>query len=122
MSLDHLDWGHTDIERLRKGEVSGQFWSIYYDCEDTGSNQILRAMESIDVTKRMINLYPDTFKFVTSTHQFKKAVKHGRIASMMGMEGGQMMDSSLAALRLFYDLGIRYMTVSVSTSCINKIK
>ncbi|ORE08701.1 hypothetical protein BCV72DRAFT_248647 [Rhizopus microsporus var. microsporus] len=110
MNLTHLNWGHTDISRLREGQVSGVFWSIYYDCEDTSSNQVLKAMESIDVTKRMINLYPETFQLATSTKEFRKAFKKGRIASMMGIEGGQMIDNSLAALRLFYDLGVRYMT------------
>ncbi|CAO3670564.1 unnamed protein product [Rhizopus microsporus] len=112
MNLTHLNWGHTDISRLREGQVSGVFWSIYYDCEDTSSNQVLKAMESIDVTKRMINLYPETFQLATSTKEFRKAFKKGRIASMMGIEGGQMIDNSLAALRLFYDLGVRYMTLT----------
>jgi microsomal dipeptidase-like Zn-dependent dipeptidase len=60
----------------------------------------------------MINLYPETFQLATNTKEFRKAFKKGRIASMMGIEGGQMIDNSLAALRLFYDLGVRYMTVS----------
>ncbi|KAL0582123.1 hypothetical protein ABG067_008166, partial [Albugo candida] len=104
------NWSHTDIERLHEGHVSGQFWSIYFDCEFTDQNQVLKAMESIDATKRMIDLYPKTFKFVTNTKQFEKATRHGRIASMMGMEGGQMIDSNMAALRQFYALGVRYMT------------
>ncbi|KAI8379172.1 uncharacterized protein BYT42DRAFT_496220 [Radiomyces spectabilis] len=112
--INHLDFnhleGHTDIERLHRGHLTGQFWSIYYDCEDTSQNQVLKAMESIDVTKRMIALHPDTFQLVTSTKEFQDAYLHRRIGSMMGMEGGQMIDNSLAALRLFYDLGVRYMT------------
>ncbi|KAI9272018.1 membrane dipeptidase-domain-containing protein [Sporodiniella umbellata] len=112
LNLTHLNWGHTDIERLRKGQLAGQFWSIYYDCDDTSSNQVLRALESIDVTKRMIKLYPETFQLATSTKEFKKAFKKGRVASMMGIEGGQMIDSSMAALRQFYDLGVRYMTLT----------
>jgi membrane dipeptidase len=111
MDLTRLDWGHTDIERLHEGHVGGQFWSIYYPCDRTQDNQILGALEAIDVTKRMINKYPKTFQFVTNTHQYKKAQKHHRIASMMGVEGGQMIDNSLAVLRQFYDLGVRYMTV-----------
>lgn len=111
LNLTHLDEGHTDIERLRHGGVGGQFWSVYYPCESKDVNQALMAMESIDVLKRMIDLYPDTFRYVTTTHEFKKAYKHGRIASMLGMEGGQYIGNSLAALRTFYDLGVRYMTV-----------
>jgi membrane dipeptidase len=69
-------------------------------------------MESIDAVKRMIGLHPKTFQFVTSTKEFKKAYRNRRVASMMGMEGGQMIGNSMAALRTFYDLGVRYMTVS----------
>lgn len=70
------------------------------------------------MTKRMINLYPETFQLATNTKEFKKAFKNGRIASMMGIEGGQMIDSSMAALRQFYELGVRYMTVSTLTMVI----
>ncbi|KAG0186038.1 dipeptidase 1 (renal) [Apophysomyces sp. BC1034] len=69
-------------------------------------------MESIDVTKRMINLYRDTFELVTTTKEFEIAFKRGRISSMMGVEGGQMIENSMAALRTFYDLGVRYMTLT----------
>lgn len=112
MNLTELNWGHTDITRIREGHLSGQFWSIYYDCEDSKSNQVLKAMEAIDVTKRMVNLYPETFQLATNTRQFHRAIRHGRVASMMGIEGGQMIDSSMVALRQFFDLGVRYMTVS----------
>ncbi|KAI9030834.1 renal dipeptidase family [Phycomyces nitens] len=111
-NITHLDTGHTDIERLHKGRLTGQFWSVYYDCDRTDENQLLKAMESIDVTKRMVALYPETFQLVTSSKQFRKAFNKGRIGSMLGMEGGQMIDSSMAALRSFYGLGIRYMTLT----------
>ena len=116
--INHLDyahlgnWSHTDITKLRQGGVGGEFWSIYYDC-DVPDNQVLRAIEAIDATRRMIDLNPETFRYVTNTHEYEKATRHGRIASMMGMEGGQMIDSSMAALRQFYQLGVRYMTVSL---------
>lgn len=123
LNLNHLgNWSHTDIERLREGHVSGQFWSIYFDCDvDPAQNQVLRAIESVDATRRMIDLYPDTFQFVINTKEFKRATRHGRIASMMGMEGGQMIDSSMAALRQFYQLGVRYMTVSSDIVYFNRL-
>lgn len=112
LDLVNADWSpHTDISRIRQGHLSGQIWSIYDDC-DNGNNQVLSALESIDATKRMVNLYPETFQLATNTREFQKAVRHGRVASMMGMEGGQMIDSNMAALRQFYELGVRYMTVS----------
>lgn len=114
LDINHLNEGHTDIERLRAGGVGGQFWSIYYPCEAADENQAIKAFESIDATKRMIALYPDTFEYVTDIKGFKKAYKKGKIASMLGMEGGQYISNSLAALRSFYDLGVRYMTVSKS--------
>lgn len=113
LNLTHLDWGHTDITRIREGHLSGQFWSIYYDCEDTKSNQVLKAMEAIDVTKRMVDLYPETFQLATNTRQFHRSIRRGRVASMMGIEGGQMIDSSMVALRQFFELGVRYMTVRI---------
>ncbi|KAL1929549.1 hypothetical protein VTP01DRAFT_1687 [Rhizomucor pusillus] len=112
LDINHLNEGHTDIERLRAGGVGGQFWSIYYPCEAADENQAIKAFESIDATKRMIALYPDTFEYVTDTKGFKKAYKKGKIASMLGMEGGQYISNSLAALRSFYDLGVRYMTLT----------
>lgn len=118
MNFTHFDWGHTDIERLRKGHVGGQVWSIYYPCNLSKDNQVLKAMETIDVVKRMTDLYPRTFEFVTDSREFYRALRHGRIASAMGMEGGQMIDSSMVALRQFYELGIRYMTVRKIFMCL----
>lgn len=113
LNFTKFDWGHTDITRLRQGHVGGQIWSIYYDCEDTEANQLLKAMESIDVVKRMADLYPETFRIASNSKEFEHALRHGKVASAMGIEGGQMIDSSMVALRQFYDLGVRYMTVSV---------
>ncbi|ORZ10788.1 dipeptidase 1-like protein [Absidia repens] len=112
LDIYHLNNSHTDISRIEKGHLMGQFWSVYTECEATDDNQVLAAMESIDAVKRMVQLHPKTFQLVTSTKQFKKAFRNRRVASMMGMEGGQMIGNSMAALRTFYDLGIRYMTLT----------
>lgn len=74
---------------------------------------MLWAIHAIDTTKRMIAKYPDVFEYVTTTEGFKQAMQQGRIASMLGMEGGQYIYNSASALRTFYDLGVRYMTVSI---------
>ncbi|KAJ8658917.1 hypothetical protein O0I10_005299 [Lichtheimia ornata] len=112
LDLTHLDEGHTDITRLHAGGVGGQFWSIYYPCELKEDNQMLWAIHAIDTTKRMIAKYPDVFEYVTTTEGFKQATQQGRIASMLGMEGGQYIYNSASALRTFYDLGVRYMTLT----------
>ncbi|KAI8088901.1 renal dipeptidase family [Halteromyces radiatus] len=112
LDIYHLNNSHTDISRIEKGHLMGQFWSVYTECEAKQDNQVLKAMESIDAIKRMVRLHPKTFQLVTSTKQFKKAYRHRRVASMMGMEGGQMIGNSMAALRTFYDLGVRYMTLT----------
>lgn len=84
-------------------------------------NQMLWAIHAIDTTKRMIAKYPDVFEYVTTTEGFKQATQQGRIASMLGMEGGQYIYNSASALRTFYDLGVRYMTVSINT-CVREKK
>ncbi|KAI9319281.1 renal dipeptidase family [Dichotomocladium elegans] len=112
LDLNHLNVGHTDIERLHAGGVGGQFWSIFYPCEEKNENQMLWAMHAIDTTKRMIAKYPKDFEYVTDTKGFQRAYRHKRIASMLGMEGGQYISNSAAALRQFYELGVRYMTLT----------
>ncbi|KAI8143759.1 membrane dipeptidase-domain-containing protein [Fennellomyces sp. T-0311] len=112
LDLTHLDEGHTDIERLEQGHVGGQFWSIYYVCEMKDENQLIWAMRAIDSTKRMIEKYPETFQYVTNTHDYKRAQRHSKLASMMGLEGGQYLYNSVATLRQLYELGIRYMTLT----------
>jgi len=113
IDLEHMsNDSHTDIERLRKGHVGGQFWSIYYPCEDKEANQVKEGLELIDLVKRMVQRYPETFQLAGSVAEYEDAIKNGRIASMQGIEGGQTIDSSMSALRQFYDAGVRYMTLT----------
>ncbi|KAI9254560.1 membrane dipeptidase-domain-containing protein [Phascolomyces articulosus] len=112
LDLTHLEDSHTDLTKIKEGHLGGQMWSIYAPCEMKEENQILLAFQSIDAIKRVIAKYPETFEYVTNTHEFKKAQRHGKLASTMGLEGGQYIYNSFAALRNFYDLGIRYMTLT----------
>ncbi|CAO3650981.1 unnamed protein product [Cunninghamella echinulata] len=112
LDFQRINNSHTDLERIKKGQLGGQFWSIYTECEDPKLNHQIAAMESIDVVKRMADLYPHQFQLVTNTRQFKKAFRHGRVGSFLGMEGGHIIGNSLAALRTFHDLGVRYMTLT----------
>jgi len=102
----------TDIERLRRGRVGGQFWSVYIDGEITGDEAVRRTVEQIDVVKRMIAAYPKDFEQAFTARDVVRIHRKGRIASLLGIEGGRQIGGSLPALRQFYDLGVRYMTLT----------
>lgn len=112
IDLENMNNSHTDITRLRKGHVGGQFWSIYYPCEDKDANQVKEAEELMDMVQRITKRYPETFQLANSVDEYNEAIKNGRIASMFGVEGGQHIDSSMAVLRQFYESGVRYMTLT----------
>ena len=109
--------GQTDIERLRKGMVGAQFWSVYVPPRAVAEHAAARIqLEQIDLAKRMIERYPDVFELATSPDELVRIFEEGRIASMLGMEGGHAIENSLGALRAFYDLGARYMTLTHSAN------
>jgi len=102
--------GDTDIPRLREGLVGGQFWSVWIP---SGLPQPARAqLEQIDLARRMISAYPDVFLFALKADDVERARREGTIASFLGMENGQALENSLGALRAYYDLGVRYMTLT----------
>ena len=104
--------GHTDLARLAAGGVGGQFWSIYLpgDIADSGFARV--QLEQFDIARQMIDRYPDKLAFAWSAADVERAVKRGRIASMLGMEGGHAIENSLGALRAYRALGARYMTLT----------
>src|SRR3954464_2506770 len=102
----------TDIARLRAGGVGGQFWSVYVPVELTGQSAVTATLEEIDTVHQMVRRYPDTFDLALTADDVERIFKQGRIASLIGMEGGHSIDNSLAALRMFYRLGARYMTLT----------
>ncbi len=106
--------GDTDIPRLRAGLVGGQFWSVYIAGEGGGPYARVQ-LEQIDLARRIIARYPDTFRLATTAAEIRAAHRAGRIASMLGMEGGYALENSLGALRAYYDLGVRYMTLTHNT-------
>ena len=107
--------GQTDIPRLRQGGLSAQFWSVYVPGElKTG---IARTqLEQIDLMRRVIARYPDVFQLASTAKDIRAAKKAGRIGSMLGIEGGHAIENSLGALRAYYDLGVRYMTLTHNTN------
>lgn len=105
---------HTDIERLRKGRVGGQFWSVWVSATLPPIEQVEQTLEQIDLAHSFARRYPDVFEFVTTAAQLRRVHKAGRIASMLGVEGGGQIDERLAILRTYRDLGAAYLTLTHS--------
>jgi membrane dipeptidase len=103
--------GATDLARLKLGGVGAQFWSVYIPGELQGGFARTQ-LEQIDIARRIIAQYPDRLQFATSVADIRAAHKAGKIASLLGMEGGHAIEDSLGALRAYYDLGVRYMTLT----------
>jgi len=103
--------GHADLERLRQGGLGGQFWSVYVPGE-AKSGWAHAQLEQIELARRMIERYPDTFELALTADDVERAFKRGRIGSLLGMEGGHVIENSLGALRAYYRLGARYMTLT----------
>jgi membrane dipeptidase len=107
---------HTDIARLREGGVGGQFWSVYVPASMQGQTAVRVTFEQIDVVHRMVPRYPETFELARTAADVERIFKAGKIASLIGMEGGHSIDNSLATLRMFYAVGARYMTLTHSSN------
>jgi membrane dipeptidase len=104
----------TDIARLRTGGVGGQFWSVYVPADLAGQAAVTATLEQIDIVHRMMRKYPETFELALTADDVERVFKKGKIASLIGMEGGHAIDNSLGALRMFHRLGARYMTITHS--------
>ncbi|MFD3521387.1 dipeptidase [Streptomyces sp. NPDC058653] len=109
---DQSAYLHTDIPRLRAGGVGAQFWSVYVRSDMAGDSAVSATLEQIDVVGRMIARYPDDFAGARTADDMENARRTGRIASLMGAEGGHSINNSLATLRALYALGVRYMTLT----------
>ncbi|HUR94061.1 MAG TPA: dipeptidase [Gemmatimonadales bacterium] len=103
---------HTDLDRLKRGQVAAQFWSIYVDGEMKDSGYARVQLEQFDIARRMVARYPDRLALALTADDIEREVKRGRLASLLGMEGGHAIENSLGALRSYYALGARYMTLT----------
>lgn len=116
--LDALDLAvpqpalQTDIPRLRAGGVGAQFWSVYVPSKLQGDHAVSATLEQIDAVHRLVARYPDTFMLARSAEEAERARTAGRIASLLGAEGGHSIDCSLGTLRMLHALGVRYLTLT----------
>jgi membrane dipeptidase len=106
----------TDIPRLRAGMVGGQFWSVWVPVEIQGYEAVQTTIEQIDLVKRMTAKYRGTFEMAYTAADVRRIHKAGKIASLIGIEGGHQINDSLPVLRQMYDLGARYMTLTHVTN------
>ncbi|MDN3482416.1 dipeptidase [Arthrobacter sp. APC 3897] len=106
----------TDIPALRQGGVAGQFWSVWVHSAIDGAESVQATLEQIDFVHRMAARYPETFRLASTADEVRRSMKDGRIASLIGVEGGSQINGSLAVLRSYARLGARYMTLTWTSS------
>lgn len=111
LAVDQSDAGlHTDLPRLRKGGVGGQFWSVWVPCSEP--HPVTTTLEQIDAAYAMVRRYPADLAFATTADEVERAMAAGQVASLLGAEGGHQIGNSLGTLRMLHRLGVRYLTLT----------
>ena len=103
---------HTDLPRLREGGVGAQFWSVFVPATLTGDAAVTATLEQVDAAHTLIGRYADQLALATTVEDVERAWQQGRIASLMGAEGGHQINESLGTLRMLYRIGVRYLTLT----------
>ena len=103
---------HTDLPRLAAGGVGAQFWSVFVPASIPGDAAVTAVLEQIDLARRMVAAYPQALELALTAADVERIFAAGRVASLLGAEGGHCIASSLGVLRMLYDLGVRYMTLT----------
>lgn len=112
LDVESADTLHTDIPKLRRGGVAAQFWSVFVSTDIRGADAVTATLEQVDFIHRLAAAYPSEFLLATTAADVRTAVAAGRIASLMGAEGGHQIDDSLGVLRMYAMLGVRYLTLT----------
>ncbi|WP_235926022.1 dipeptidase [Actinokineospora pegani] len=115
LTLDQPDL-HTDLAKLARGQVGGQFWSVYVPCSLTGHSAVTAVLEQIELVHELIARHPDRLALATTADQVEQVFASGRTASLLGAEGGHCIAESLGALRALHRLGVRYLTLTHNDS------
>uniref|UniRef100_A0A3B4AIM8 Dipeptidase n=1 Tax=Periophthalmus magnuspinnatus TaxID=409849 RepID=A0A3B4AIM8_9GOBI len=114
VDLNTYNGTHTNIPKIKEGRLGAQFWSAYVPCASQYKDAVRQTFEQIDVVHRMCQKYPNVFMFASSSQDILDAFEQNKTASLIGVEGGHSIDSSLGTLRTMYQLGVRYLTLTHS--------
>ncbi|XP_030621025.1 dipeptidase 1 [Chanos chanos] len=114
VNLHTLNSTHTNIPKIKEGRLAAQFWAAYVPCDTQYKDAVRQTLEQIDIVHRMCKKYPDDFMFAVSSKDIEDAFAQKKTASLIGVEGGHSIDSSMGTLRTMYQLGTRYLTLTHS--------